>query len=89
MLSTYKRSEHWNPMKLLAALASHPKGAAYKRLGYLVETALGGDDAVVKEALAHRSSGVIRLDPQVKATGKILTRWGLRLNVTLPAEDAS
>jgi predicted transcriptional regulator of viral defense system len=89
MLSTYKRSEHWHPKKLLAALASHPKGAAYKRLGYLVETVLGGDDTVVREALAHRSSGVIQLDPQVKAVGKILTRWGLRLNVALPSQDAS
>jgi len=89
MLSTYKRSEHWNPIKLLSALEAHPKGAAYKRLGYLVESALGGDDAVVKEALAHKSSGVIRLDPQVKATGKILTRWGLRLNIALPARDAT
>ena len=89
MLSTYKRSEHWNPTKLLAALASHPKGAAYKRLGYIVENALGGDEAVVKAALARRSSGVIRLDPKVKPMGKILTRWGLRLNVTLPSDDAS
>lgn len=89
MLSTYKRSEQWSPTKLLSALAAHPKGAAYKRLGYLVENALGGEDALVKAALEHKSTGVIRLDPQVKATGKIITRWGLRLNVTLPAQDAS
>ncbi len=84
MFSNYKRSEHWNPTKLLSALAAHPKGAAYKRLGYLAETAFGGDGTLVKEALARKSSGVIRLDPQVKATGRILTRWGLRLNVALP-----
>lgn len=89
MLSTYKRSEHWNPTKLLAALAAYPRGAAYKRLGYLVENALGGDDVLIKAALDHRSSGVIRLDPQVRTTGKILTRWGLRLNVRLPVQDAS
>ncbi len=89
MLSTYKRSEHWNPTRLLSALAAYPKGAAYKRLGYLTETALGGDATVIEEALARKSSGVIRLDPQVKATGKILSRWGLRLNVALPSRDAS
>ena len=89
MLASYRRSEHWSPAKLLAALAALRKGAAYKRLGYLVETALGGDEALTRAALAHKSSGVIRLDPQVKAGGKILTRWGLRLNVTLLAEDAS
>ncbi len=89
MLSTYKQSDHWNPPKLLSALAAHSKGAAYKRLGYLVETVLGGDEAVIKVALAHKSSGVIRLDPQVKATGRILSRWGLRLNVALPSQDVS
>jgi predicted transcriptional regulator of viral defense system len=89
MLATYKRSENWNPAKLLTALAAHPKGAAYKRLGYLVEKALGGDEAIINEAFAHKSSGVIALDPQVKATGRILKRWGLRINVTLSKEDAS
>ncbi|MFN0063222.1 MAG: type IV toxin-antitoxin system AbiEi family antitoxin [Myxococcaceae bacterium] len=89
MLSTYRRSENWEPTKLLSALAAHPKGAAYKRLGYLAETVLGGNDALIKAAFDHRSSGVIRLDPQVKKGGKILTRWGLRLNVSLPVQDAS
>jgi predicted transcriptional regulator of viral defense system len=89
MLATYRRSEHWNPSRLLAALAAHPKGAAYKRLGYLIESCLGGDEAVVREALARKSSGVIRLDPAVKASGRILKRWGLQLNVAVHAEDAS
>lgn len=89
MFATYRRSEHWDPGKLIEGLSSLGKGAAYKRLGYLVETSLGGDEKLVSAALAHRSSGVIRLDPQVKPAGKILTRWGLQLNVSLPAEDAS
>lgn len=89
MLATHRRSEQWSPPKLLSALATHPKGAAYKRLGYLVENVLGGDDALVEAALDRKSAGVIRLDPEVKAPGKIVTRWGLRLNVTLPAQDAS
>ncbi len=89
VLSTYRRSEHWSPGKLLAALAAHPKGAAYKRLGYLVETVLGGDGTLVPEALARKSTGVIALDPQVKARGKILNRWGLRINAAVSAEAPS
>jgi predicted transcriptional regulator of viral defense system len=80
LLVAYRASEHWNPPRLLAALALHPKGAAYKRLGYFTETLLGGEASLVDAARARRSAGVIRLDPSLGATGRIVTRWGLRLN---------
>lgn len=83
MVATYKRSEHWNSKKLLAAMRAYPKGSAYKRLGYLTERVLGGDEVIVREAMTHRSTGVIRLDPGVRKVGKLLKRWGLWLNVTL------
>jgi len=89
MLAAYRRSEHWSPTKLLAALAVHSRGAAYKRLGYLAEKVLHADPAILANANAHQSAGIIALDPQVKAAGKILKRWGLRINVTISAEDAS
>lgn len=89
MLLIYRRSDHWNPEKLLAAVASNPKGATYKRLGYLTEAALGGNALIVQKSFDRKTSGIIRLDPQVKPTGKILSRWGLRLNVKLPTGDAS
>lgn len=89
VLSAYRRSEHWNPARLLDALATHPKGAAYKRLGYLVETVLGGDATIVPETLARKSTGIIALDPRVKARGKIVKRWGLRINAAVSPETPS
>jgi predicted transcriptional regulator of viral defense system len=89
MFATYRRSDHWSVARLLAALAAHPKGVAYKRLGYLIESSPHADGDVVAACLENKSSGVVRLDPAVSGTGKILKRWGLRMNVTLLAEDAS
>ncbi len=88
LLVTYRQSAHWNTARLLAALALHPRGAAYKRLGYLAETVLGGDAALVEAARAHLTKGVIRLDPSVKAPGRIVSRWGLRVNATVGGDEA-
>lgn len=89
MLATYRRSENWNRARLLAALAKHPRGSAYKRLGYLVESLPRADEAVIEACLANKSTGVIRLDPGGKPTGRIVKRWGLRINVTITPQDAS
>lgn len=87
MLMTYRRSAEWSPTKLIAAMEQHPKGAAFKRLGYLVERVLGGDEALVESAIAHRSAGAIRLDPRIARKGKLLRRWGLWVNVDLKQTD--
>jgi predicted transcriptional regulator of viral defense system len=63
-------------------LANH---AVFKRLGYLLEE-LGIDaDALVAACRSRRSAGLVALDPSVKARGRILRRWGLRINVPLGA----
>jgi hypothetical protein len=53
------------------------------------QSAPQADGDVVAACLENKSSGVVRLDPAVSGAGKILKRWGLRMNVTLLAEDAS
>jgi len=57
--------------------------AVFKRLGYLLEHI--GIDApeLVATCLERRSSGLVALDPSVDAKGRILRRWGVRVNVTL------
>ncbi|NOZ93262.1 MAG: hypothetical protein GXP47_00810 [Acidobacteria bacterium] len=55
----------------------------FKRLGYLVE-ALGLDASNILATCREKmSSGISLLDPSAPASGKILRRWRLRLNVRI------
>jgi len=61
----------------------------FKRLGYLVE-AIGLDSPdLVEKCRDHLSKGVSTLDPDGPAGGTTSTRWGLRLNVRVAAEEPS
>jgi len=63
--------------------------AVFKRLGYALE-ALGRDLPDLVEACHDRvSAGVSMLDPDGPAAGRVVTRWNLRVNVTLTAQDPS
>jgi len=86
MLTSYRRSTHFEPNKLRERLTEAGSGAAYKRMGYLAETLLPDAIAIVEAALAHRSQGVIRLDPAVKSRGPMSKRWGLWINADVTAE---
>lgn len=76
-------SDAWRPSRLIARLTELDRGAAYKRLGYIAEMLSPVPDEIVKACLAHRSAGVIALDPAVNARGHTLKRWGVRVNVAL------
>jgi predicted transcriptional regulator of viral defense system len=57
--------------------------AVFKRLGYSIE-ALGKDLPDVVHACRDRASaGISALEPDGPAGGRILTRWNLRVNVTV------
>lgn len=61
----------------------------FKRLGYLLEHSGADTPALIGACLERRSAGLTLLDPSVKAPGRIVRRWGLRVNVTLgrPGDD--
>ena len=87
MLTTYRTSAAWDPKALLVRLRAIDSGAAFKRLGYLVE-ALGIDAAVLVDTAAERrSSGVVRLDPDTRERGRLTKRWGLWVNARLEANE--
>ena len=90
ILRTYHESKEWNPNRLIERLDEIGSGASFKRLGYLAETILAPDLPLVNEALARRTSGVVKLDPAIAERGRINTRWGLWVNVPLErgASDA-
>jgi predicted transcriptional regulator of viral defense system len=79
MLTSYRR-ESWNPDGLLSELAALGVGAAFKRLGYLVETLGLKTPKVVALAAKRRTSGNVKLDPSIRARGRLLKRWGLWVN---------
>ncbi len=83
ILRTYRESKEWNPSRLIERVEEVGSGASFKRLGYLAETVLKPDRTIVKEALARRTSGVVKLDPAIADRGRINTRWGLSVNVPL------
>jgi predicted transcriptional regulator of viral defense system len=61
----------------------------FKRLGYLVE-AMGLDlPDLVAKCHEHLSKGVSALDPDGPAGDATSTRWGLRVNVRVGAEEPS
>jgi predicted transcriptional regulator of viral defense system len=62
--------------------------AVFKRLGYLLEHQRIDPGSLVASCLTRRSAGLVTLDPSVHAKGRILRRWGLRVNVTLHAPGA-
>ena len=86
ILRAYRGSGAWNPAKLLTRVGESGSGAAFKRLGFLAERLLDGEEVLVKEAFARRTTGVVRLDPGVPARGRLSARWRLWANVTLQDE---
>jgi predicted transcriptional regulator of viral defense system len=86
ILRAYRASDAWDPARLVARVAEAGSGAAFKRLGFLAERVLGGEEGLVKEAFARRTTGIVRLDPSVPTHGRLSTRWRLWVNVTLPDE---
>lgn len=77
------------PESLLTSVERLGNRAVFKRLGYLVE-ALGLDQPnVVDQCLGRLSKGVSALDPDGPAGGAISSRWGLRLNVRVCADESS
>jgi predicted transcriptional regulator of viral defense system len=88
ILRSYRFAREWNPNRLLERVGEVDSGAAFKRLGYLVETVLSGEPVLVDAALARRSAGVVKLDPAVAGRGRLTKRWGLWLNVRLDASPA-
>jgi predicted transcriptional regulator of viral defense system len=86
ILRNYRESKDWNPRRLVEQLERIRSGAAFKRLGYIADTVLDGDPELVNAALAHRTSGLVKLDPNVAERGRISTRWRLWVNVPLAAD---
>jgi len=83
VLREYLHSEHRDDDRLVDYGDRLGNRAVFKRLGYLLEHSVSDAEGLIEACLARRSTGLAKLDPSAKDPGKILRRWGLRVNVAL------
>lgn len=74
-----------DPHELINALDRLGNGAAFKRLGYLIERFDMADEATVETISSKITSGISSLDPSFPAKGIRVMRWRLLLNVDVAA----
>lgn len=87
----YLTSEHRSDDRLIEYGDRVGNGSIFKRLGFLLESREGESDVgpLVAACLNRRSAGITTLDPSSAARGRIVRRWGLRVNANLtPGDDA-
>lgn len=82
ILVSYRR-DAWNPDQLVTELSALRVGAGFKRLGYLIESLELKAPKLVTLAKQRRTSGVVKLDPSIRARGRLLKSWGLWVNATV------
>ena len=86
VLEAYLDSEHRNEQLLTEYGDRLGNRTVFKRLGYLLEHAQVEAPDLIRACLDRRSAGLGLLDPSVNALGRILRRWGLRIDAELSPE---
>jgi predicted transcriptional regulator of viral defense system len=85
ILAAYLDEHH--PMTLIDYADRVGNGAIFKRMGFAIE-ALSRDLPELTRASRERvTAGIAALDPDGPPGGRIVTRWNLRVNVTLAPEE--
>jgi predicted transcriptional regulator of viral defense system len=86
MLANYFQSEHRNDPKIMEYADRLGNRAVLKRLGFLLETLGIAAPKLTSDCLNQISAGIAKLDPAVTNPGRIVKRWGLRVNVPVQCE---
>ena len=85
VVRVYFASEHRNDRQLVEYGRRLGNHTVFKRLGFLLERfGLDAND-LLAECRRAKSAGYARLDPSSPARGRLVRRWGLQLNVEVPA----
>jgi predicted transcriptional regulator of viral defense system len=72
-----------DPSLLINSLDRLGNGAAFKRLGYLAEQLEIDNQQLIQQCQQHVTSGFVRLEPALPASGHRSSRWGLLVNVAV------
>ncbi len=84
VVRAYWSSEHQDPQRLLDYAKRYGRGSVFKRLGFLAEMFQAAVDADWLEAFRSSiSQGVTNLDPVAPPTGRVVSRWNLRVNLPI------
>lgn len=84
ILRAYLGSEHRDDRLLLEYAHRLGNRAVFKRLGFLAEALGTPAEAIVAECARHLSAGYARLDPSGPRRGRLVRRWRLQVNATVP-----
>ena len=87
VLHEYLTSKHRNDAVLIGYGDRLGNRSVFKRLGYLLETREHDAGSLIDACRARLSTGVTALDPSSKSRGRIVRRWGLRVNANLTRDD--
>lgn len=82
-VTSYFEGEHRSEELLLEYSGRLGNRTVFKRLGHMVEVLAIDAPALVDACFRDKSAGLSALDPAVKAKGRVLKRWNLRVNVQL------
>ena len=80
ILETSINNAGFDTERLHAELTANKSGAAFKRLGYLVETLWPQRSELISMLYPNRTAGVVRLDPKLPRSGRLNKRWLLWVN---------
>ena len=83
----HRRSNRWDPDRLVETLLRAGNGAAIKRLAALDKVLELGIADVLDSVADRRTRGIVALEPGAGAGGRTDTRCGVRLNVDLDEAD--
>jgi predicted transcriptional regulator of viral defense system len=86
MLHAYFLSEHRDDGKIIEYADRLGNRTTLKRLGFLVQALEIDAPKLVSDCLKRVSSGLTKLDPTVASLGRIVKRWGLRINVAVESK---
>jgi predicted transcriptional regulator of viral defense system len=86
VVRSYFNSKHCNLDKLLDYAEQYDKGVVFKRLGFCAEHFDKAPQAWLERCRNHMSAGLSLLDPSGPKRGRIVSRWGLRINVPVGDE---
>ena len=83
VLHEYFAGEHRNDRLLTDYVGRLDNRTVRKRLGYLIETLAIDAPEIIKFCKRNLSTGYSKLDPTIRAKGRLTRRWNLGINVRI------
>lgn len=84
IIREYWRSPHRSADTLMAYAKRYARGTVFKRLGFTAERFADVGESWLEECERHLTAGISQLDPAGAKSGRIVSRWRLRVNTPVP-----